>query len=127
MNLSDGFYELTPGGVLRYRFHPGQYRAWLAAGRFVVILSGTQGGKTTFGPPWMHREIQQCGPGDYLVVTPTFALLDKKALPEFTKLFADYLGLGRYVGNPTRRFEISPLGQQRLWGDSCLLYTSRCV
>ena len=122
MNLSDGFYELTPGGVLRYRFHPGQYRAWLAAGRFVVILSGTQGGKTTFGPPWMHREIQQRGPGDYLVVTPTFALLDKKALPEFTKLFADYLGLGRYVGNPTRRFEISPLGQQRLWGDSGRAY-----
>lgn len=120
--LNDGFYELTSDGTLQYHFHAGQLRAWNAVGRFVVVLSGTQGGKTTFGPPWLHREIQQCGPGDYLVVTPTFPLLDKKALPEFRKLFEDYLGLGRYVGSPTRRFEVSAAGQRRLWGDAGRAY-----
>jgi hypothetical protein len=119
---NDGFYEMTADSVLRYRFHRGQMQAWEANGRFVVVLSGTQGGKTTFGPPWLHREMQERGPGDYLVVTPTFALLDKKALPEFRKLFEGYLGLGRYVGSPTRRFEISTLGQKRLWGQSGRAY-----
>lgn len=113
----DGFYELD-GRTLRYRFHPGQWQAWQAKRRQVVVLAGTQGGKTTFGPPWLHREIQQCGPGDYLVVTPSFALLDKKALPEFRKLYESYFGLGRYIGSPSRRFEFSEIGQRRMWGDS---------
>ena len=72
---SDGFYE-RDGQTLRYRFHAGQLEAWNARGRFVVILSGTQGGKTTFGPPWLHREMQERGPVDDLVVTPTFPLLN---------------------------------------------------
>ncbi len=117
MTATDGFYEMTDSGRLRYHFHPGQLQAWDSERRFVVVLSGTQGGKTVSGPPWLHREIKRCGPGDYLVVTPTFALLDKKALPEFIKLFVDYLGLGRYIGSPTRRFEVSPIGQKRLFND----------
>jgi hypothetical protein len=96
----DGFYELD-GATLRYRFHRGQWQAWQAQRRQVVVLAGTQGGKTTFGPAWLHREIQTAGPGDYLVVTPSFSLLDKKALPEFRKLFESYLALGRYIGNPS--------------------------
>lgn len=120
---SDGFYE-RDGQTLRYRFHAGQLQAWNARGRFVVILSGTQGGKTTFGPPWLHREMQERGPGDYLVVTPTFSLLDKKALPEFRKLFEDYLALGRYIQSPTRRFTLSHSGQKRLWGESGRAYAT---
>lgn len=119
--LSDGFYELD-GATLRYRFHRGQWQAWQATRRQVVVLAGTQGGKTTFGPAWLHREMQMAGPGDYLVVTPSFSLLDKKALPEFRKLFESYLALGRYIGNPSRRFEISDTGQRRLWGDSGRAY-----
>ena len=115
--LSDGFYELD-GATLRYRFHRGQWQAWQAKRRQVVVLAGTQGGKTTFGPAWLEREIQQRGPGDYLVVTPSFTLLDKKALPEFVKLFEGYMGYGRYVGTPSRRFIFSETGQHRMWGDS---------
>lgn len=112
----DGFYELTADGRLRYLFHPGQWQAWKATARQVCVLAGTQGGKTSFFPAWLHREIQAAGPGDYLVVTPTFSLLDKKALPEFRKLFEDYLNLGRYIGSPSRRFEFSPRGQAAVWG-----------
>lgn len=117
MATTDGFYEMTDSGRLRYHFHPGQLQAWDSERLFVAVVAGTQSGKTSFGPAWMHREIKACGPGDYMVATPTFALLDKKALPEFNKLFEDYLGLGRYVGSPTRRFEVSAAGQMRLWGD----------
>src|SRR4051812_38291451 len=58
--------------------HPGQMRAHKSAARFVIVTAGTQGGKTWYGPHWLLREIHHQGPGDYLIVTPTFALLERK-------------------------------------------------
>ncbi|MCC6596980.1 MAG: hypothetical protein IT477_10770, partial [Rhodanobacteraceae bacterium] len=101
---------------LRVSFHPGQLKAWDSRKRFVVVLAGSQGGKTSFGPFWLWREIQERGPGDYGVVTPTFPLLELKALPEFRRLFEETLNLGRYVGNPVRRFTVSAEGEIRLFG-----------
>jgi hypothetical protein len=82
---------------LRYHFHAGQLRAWQSERRTVLVLAGAQGGKTSFGPLWLHREICRRGPGDYLVVTPTYPLLNLKALPEFLRLFRSLLGLGTYA------------------------------
>src|SRR6266540_4871421 len=96
---------------MRLNFHPGQWKAWESVKRFVVVLAGTQGGKTSFGPHWLYREIQKCGAGDYMVVTPTFQLLELKALPELRKLFEITLRLGRYVGSPVRRFTFSEEGE----------------
>lgn len=101
---------------MRLHLHPGQQRAWRSTKRFVCVIAGSQSGKTSFGPHWLLREIRQRGPGDYIVATPTFPLLESKALPEFRKLFEQQLGLGTYKGSPTRRFEISPEGEVRLWG-----------
>ena len=98
------------------QFHPGQWRAWQSKRRIVCILAGTQGGKTSFGPHWLRREIQNCGPGDYMIVTPTFQLLEKKALPEFLKLFQRWERLGRYFSSPSRKFLFSPDGERKLWG-----------
>jgi hypothetical protein len=81
---------------LRYNFHEGQRRAWDSAKRFLLVLAGTQSGKTSWGPTWLHREITRRGPGDYLVVTPTYPLLNLKALPEFLALFKRRLRLGEY-------------------------------
>ena len=106
------------GGKLRLHFHPGQWRAWNSTARFPVILAGTQGGKTSFGPLWLYREIKSRGPGDYIVVTPTFPLLELKALPEFKRLFEEWLALGRYTSSPIRRFAFSPNGQQRTFNNT---------
>jgi len=84
------------GDDLRLYPHAGQMRAWESEKRFIVMLSGTQGGKTSFGPPWLFREIQRCGPGDYLAVTATFPLLKLKMLPEFLSLFQHRLHLGEW-------------------------------
>lgn len=81
---------------LAYNFHPGQERAWASTKRFILVLAGTQSGKTSWGPLWLHREIMRCGPGDYMVVAPTFPLMSLKALPEFLALFKRRLGLGDY-------------------------------
>lgn len=103
-------------GKMRLNFHIGQWKAWESERRFVVVLAGTQGGKTSFGPHWLYREIKECGPGDYMVVTPTFQLLELKALPEFKKLFEHTLRLGRYTGSPVRKFTFSEAGEIATFG-----------
>jgi hypothetical protein len=81
---------------LRYSFHSGQQAAWDSRRRFIAMLAGTQSGKTSFAPLWLHREIQEQGPGDYLAITATFPLLKLKMLPEFQNLFCHTLGLGEW-------------------------------
>lgn len=83
-------------GDLRLNFHQGQTRTWESQARFVFMLAGTQGGKTSFGPWWLWREIQQEGSGDYIAATSTFDLFKLKLLPELRKVFEDQLGIGRY-------------------------------
>lgn len=110
------FREIRRDGTLVWHFHPGQLAAWDATERFVLVLAGTQSGKTSFGPPWMLREIQQRGPGDYLVATPTFPLLELKCLPEFKWLFEQTMRLGTYTSSPIRKFVVSDAGAKRLFG-----------
>ena len=90
------YREITPDGVLHLNPHPGQRRAWHSQARFIAMLAGTQGGKTTFGVDWLYREIQERGEGDYLAVTATFPLLELKMLPEFRSVFETMLNLGSY-------------------------------
>lgn len=97
--------------------HAGQWRALQSTKRNVVVLAGTQSGKTSFGPIWLWQEMIRCGPGDYLVTTPTFPLLEVKALPEFRRLFETYLKLGTYQGSPVRKFTLSEAGERKLWGE----------
>jgi hypothetical protein len=68
------------------------------------------------GPVWLFNEIKAKGPGDYLVVSPTFTLLELKALPAFIKFFDKQMGLGRYVQTPVRRFEFSEEGERMMFG-----------
>lgn len=84
------------GSEMRLHLHAGQWKAWQSEKRFIFMLAGTQGGKTSFGPHWLRREIELRGPGDYLAVTSTFPLLKLKMLPEFLRLFRDELRLGEW-------------------------------
>lgn len=79
---------------MELNLHSAQAEAWNATERFIWMLMGHQSGKTSFGPHWLRREIERCGPGDYLVVTATFPLLNLKLLPEFRWLFEKQLKLG---------------------------------
>lgn len=97
--------------------HPGQTQAWKSNKRFVLVMAGTQGGKTSFGPYWLYREIITCGPGDYLIVTPTFQLLERKLLGEFRRVFEKVLDVGRYRASPMRVFEFSDDGERRTHRD----------
>jgi len=60
------------------------------------MLAGAQGGKTEFGPIWMYREMQQRGEGDYLVVSTSYPLQQKKVVPAYISFFKTLLGIAKY-------------------------------
>jgi hypothetical protein len=60
-----------------------------------------------------------------MVVTPSFPLLELKALPEFRNWFEDILHLGEYKGSPVRKFTVSEFGQQKLFGDYGFQYRTK--
>lgn len=118
MSVSSYEYISPRRRKLVFSPHPGQARALLSDKQIVLVLAGTQGGKTVTGPYWLFREIKLRGPGDYLVVAPTFPLLDKKAIPEFRKLFEDELTLGKYVGGSRQVFNVRKTQHDRLFRDT---------
>jgi len=76
--------------------HEGQMQAWESQGRFIYIIAGKKGGKTIFGPPWLHRKILELDKGDYLAVTATYDLFKLKMLPVLKQYFCNDLGIGKY-------------------------------
>lgn len=69
------------GQAKTYRLHPGQWDAWQAQERFVAMIAGSGGGKTSFGPLWLWREIQERGAGDYLAISPISDMLSRVLIP----------------------------------------------
>jgi hypothetical protein len=79
------------------QLHRGQARAWRSLLRFVFVIAGTQSGKTSFGPWWLHREIEsEQRAGDYLAVTASYDLFKLKMLPEIRTVFEHVLRIGRW-------------------------------
>lgn len=117
--MTAGTTDLTTvkGGRLQVHMHQGQARAIRSRARHILVLAGTQSGKTSFGPLWLYTEIQRRGPGDYLVVAPSFPLLELKLRPEFMRLFDKQLRLGEYVGSPTKKFTFTEAGSRKTFGD----------
>jgi hypothetical protein len=93
---------------MKVNFHAGQLRAMTSMARIICVLSGAQGGKTATIPHWMYNEIfgwenkdlrvkiEGRGPGDYLIVSATFPLMNNNMLPNFREVFETYYNLGKY-------------------------------
>lgn len=103
--------------------HPGQGRAWRSTARFLAIIAGSQSGKTSFLPWLLWREIERCGPGDYLAVTASYDLLKLKFLPALRNCFEHILRRGRYwsgdrvieLADPERGF-LAKVATDPMWG-----------
>lgn len=109
-------YSISPKGEINFNFHKYQKKAMKSPKRFILLLAGTQGGKTSFASPWLLREIRKEGPGDYLFVAPTFKLMQLKAIPEFLKLFETLLDLGEWRKGD-KVFTFSANGERKIFGD----------
>lgn len=113
------------GGKVSLHFHPGQQRAWDSEKRFVFIVAGTQGGKTSWGSWWLWREIQRNGAGDYIAATSSYDLFKLKMLPEIRNIFENVLKIGRFwagekimeLRNPeTGEFQGARSDDPSMWG-----------
>lgn len=92
--------SINDAGKISLAFHRGQTKAWDSRKRFVFVIAGSQSGKTSWAPWWLHEEIRNTwtpGPGnDYLAVTSTFDLFKIKFLPEMQRVFCDILDIGHF-------------------------------
>ncbi len=104
--------------------HEGQRAVWDSEARFVFMMAGKQGGKTTLGPLVALREMQERGAGDYLAVSATFDLFKFKQLPALKQLFVHDLGIAKYragdrvleMVNPyTGEFAPSASHPEKMW------------
>lgn len=104
--------------------HLGQAKAWRSEKRFVVVLAGSQGGKTSWGPIWLKRECDRSGAGDHLAVTANYDLFKLKMLPALRELFEHIYQCGRFwsgdriieLKNPeTGKFEANR-ADDPMWG-----------
>lgn len=94
--------------------HAGQQSAFESERRIIAVFKGWQGGGTAIGAPWLRREMQKCGAGDYAVISPTKPLMLNKVIPELLRTFQ---GLVRRSGD---ELIVTPEGAAALWGDSTL-------
>jgi hypothetical protein len=95
------FREIVVGkngqATLRIHMHTAQAKVWNSQARFIAYIAGAQSGKTVMGPHWLEREILNRGPGDYLVATATFPLLNLALLPSFLDYFQDKMHYGEWM------------------------------
>ncbi len=108
-------------GVIDYSlprdwFHEDQLRAWASTAREVAIVAGSRAGKTCLAPWLALREIQARGGNGGVIVSPTYALMERALLP--TCLSA-WRGMGEY-SESKRRFTFSAsscasMGVERAW------------
>lgn len=67
--------------------------------RFIGVVSGIQGGKTTIGAIWLLRELQEARTagktGDWLIAAPTAKIIQQSTLPKFRSFFPKDWGTWR--------------------------------
>jgi len=80
--------------VSEIRLHSFQVKAWESKKRFIAFCSGVQGGKTTFGSVWVLNEAQERGPGEYIILSPTYKILKQSTLTKFFEIMPQ--GYGTY-------------------------------
>ena len=97
-------------------FHEFQAQAWEAEEDIVAVIAGWQSGKSVLGAPWLAREIQRKGPGDYGAGTPTFPLMNKKVLPELKAFFGDSPDRWATYNVTDRTFTLTEHGERALFG-----------
>lgn len=66
--------------------HEWQAKAWHSTRRFVFFCAGVQSGKTTFGSVWIINESEKRGKGDYLIVAPTYKILQQSTMQKFQEI-----------------------------------------
>jgi len=60
------------------------------------MIAGSGGGKTSFGPLWLYPRVEEYPEGQFLVIAPTYKMLQRASLPKFMEFFDEALRAGEY-------------------------------
>lgn len=108
--------------LVTLNLHEGQMRAWNSDRRFTFMLAGSQGGKTSFLPWLLARQVLEdmhagIPPGsDYLVATSTTQLFNSGFRPVILEVFEHVLGIAR-MWPSTDFFELRDPLTGEFWAD----------
>jgi len=84
--------------------HKYQMRALKSLKRIILLVAGIQGGKTFFGAIWMLLQVSlpknKVANANFLVIAPTYKIMNQATLPEFMKRFDGYGKLVKSSGSP---------------------------
>lgn len=90
------FREIYPDGRIEVHLNVPQARLLASPAQIPILQSGTQVGKTCGLVEWLAQEMERCGPGDYMFVSPTFPLMELKAISELKERFVTLTGQFRH-------------------------------
>jgi len=72
--------------ITQIELHEWQVKAWQSKKRFIMFCAGVQSGKTTFGSVWIINEGEEKGEGDYLIIAPTYKILQQSTMQKFQEI-----------------------------------------
>jgi len=67
---------------LRMKLYPAQLKAWNSDKKIVAFIGGIGCGKTYLGIRWLAREVLKAPNESFLIVAPTYGMLNKVVLPQ---------------------------------------------
>ena len=71
----------------KIKLHYYQTLAYKSNKRFILIVAGTGGGKTWFTAPWLAREVSKYPTDNFLLVSPTYKMLNRVLVPKIRELW----------------------------------------
>jgi PBSX family phage terminase large subunit len=80
------YQDTKTGQVIRYcPLHPGQQAIMDSPARFNLFIVGKGGGKSSFAPIWLEREIRKKPLGKFIICADSYNRLEQGILPEWFK------------------------------------------
>ncbi len=92
-----GLWDQVINGTRVFTPHEGQRKIINSEARFLAAIAGTGGGKTALGPIWLMIEIQKYPKSDWMVLAPTFKILERATVPTLIEKLAGTRFEGHYV------------------------------
>ena len=109
-----------------FSWHKYQNEVLASTADITLALAGTQSGKTAPGPYWLMQQILERGQGDYMVVAPTYPLLEANPIKVFRILFEDVLKWGNY-NEAKKKFFFHPHIEKAIFPDFNPMISSRVI
>lgn len=77
---------ITPDADFATNWHEHQQKVWDSERRFLAMIAGTGGGKTSFGVPWMYLQARLYPGEEFIACEPTDTMIERVMVPAFRSL-----------------------------------------